>query len=276
MRPIFIVALAFALLAPTALAHVESMNQGRSLVAGPYYVYFEPKPSPPFAGQMISMVAQVSEASTGALARGTPTSVLVAGPDFTERKPMENDGTGYLIASMTLPERGNYSVRILVTDPRTNETYAAQTEFEVYANIPYRIRPVDQVVDAYEGETSTLAFEVVDPISLEPKDVTDLTLLMQHWTEDHTALLGEETKAGTKVGKGVFRYSYMFPDMGMYHMRFASDAGGFNYGETPPLHIYAISATDAAVAREDDKQTPAAPLAFLLVLAGVVALLRKR
>lgn len=272
-------ALAFLACAPQGAAHVDTYSQSTSLATGPFLVFFEPRPTPPFAGpnNPVSLVAQVADNATGTLLRDVPGTVLVGGPEeFVERKKMDADGTGYLVASMVLPARGTYSARLILFDAKSGQNFSADTEFEVFPDIAYRIRPVDQAVDVYTGSRTPLAFEVVDPRTLAPKDtLTDLTINVEHWSEDHTTFLGAEPYAATRVTTGVWRIEPTFGLPGMYHMRFASQAGGFNYTDVPLLHVYAIDPATASV--DPDKPTPGfalAPLALAVALA--LALRRKR
>lgn len=267
---------AAAALSPLAQAHVESYSQSRALEAGPFLVFFDPRPTPPFAEHASSLLVQVSDASTGTLLRDASASVVVGGPDgFNERKPLQSDGRGYQIASMIFPAAGNYSARVLVQDA-SNETHAADTEFEVFPNLPFRIRPVQAELDVYTGERTPIAFEVVDPTTLSRKDAFEtLEVRVEHWTEDHSRLLGTEPALVEKTGVGIWRVDHLFKEAGMHHIRFASEAGGFNYADVPLLHVYAISPEQAGVATTDS--TPGPGLLGALVAAGVaLALLRKR
>lgn len=273
MRILRVVA-ALALFAPSASAHDEDPSQAQALEAGPYLIFFDLRPSPPYAESAVSMVAQISDASTGTLMERAPASVVVAGPEaFSQRKTMEPDGTGYVVASMVLPERGMYSARIFVRDEATNETHAADTEFEVFPDIPYRIRHVDPTADVYTGQRVPLAFELVDPVTLEPKQVGDLSVKLEHWSEDHTQYLGEQNETATPVSRGTWRIEPVFGESGMYHIRFASAAGGFNYADVPLLHVYAISPQSAGV---DEKESPGAGALLVLALLAGIALLRRR
>lgn len=269
-------ALAALLLAPLAAAHVDSYAQSRALQAGPYLVFFEPRPTPPFANHTVSLVVQLSDGSTGTPIRGdVPVTILVGGPGgFNERKQAESDGTGYQIASMLLPERGNYSARVLIRDEATNETHAADAEFEVFPDLPFRIRPVDVALDVYTGQRTPIAFEVMDPITLERKDdaFPDLEVNVEHWSDDHSTFLGAEEATAEKTGVGVWRIDHVFKEPGMHHLRFASEAGGFNYADVPLLHVYAIPPSEG-----DLQQTPSlGTLGALAALVGAVALLRRR
>lgn len=262
-------------LAPFADAHVESYSQSRALSAGPYLVFFEPRPQPPFANATASMVAQFSENDTGSLIRSVPATVLVGGPvGFAERKRMEPDGTGYHVASMVLPARGMYSARVVIRDDARGENFSVDTEFEVFPDIPYRIRPVDQALDVFIGQRTPLAFEIVDPLTLTSKDtLTDLSVRIEHWTDDHTTFLGADEVAAHRVTSGVWRVDHLFRETGMYHIRFASTTGGFNYADVPLLHVYAIEPPGASSVSKD---TPGPAWGLVLVLVAAVALLRHR
>lgn len=262
------------LLAPLASAHVDTYSQFESLQAGPFLVGFEPRPQPPFANAASSLVAQVADAGTGTPLRDVPISIIIGGPaDFNERKQMQPDGTGYFVASIVYPAAGNYSARVLIRD-QNNDTHAVDTEFQVFPDLPVRIRPVDQAVDVYTGQRTPLAFEIVDPLTLARKDtIPDLRIKLERWSDDHTQFLGEEETTPTKTGAGVWRIDYVFPSSGMYHIRFASEAGGFTYAEVPLLHVYATSPASAGI---EDKDTPAAAPLALVGLALLVALLRRR
>lgn len=69
------------------------------------------------------------------------------------------------------------------------------------------------------------------------------------------------------------RTDHVFKATGTYHIRFASDAGGFNYADVPLLHVHA-TATTADV----DQKTPFPTLgAVVVVLAPALARsIRKR
>lgn len=276
--PVMMTLAALALLvplAPFAEGHVESYAQSRALQAGPYLLFFEPRPVPPFANHTASMVVQVSDADTGGLLTRVPITLVVAGPGgFTERKPMESDGTGYLVASVTLPLAGNYSARMLVRDESTNETFGADTEFEVFPDLPVRIRPVDQALDVITDTRTPIAFEVVDPITLARKDtLTDLTVRVEHWSDDHATFLGEEMTPAVKAGPGLWRIEPIFKEPGMYHLRFASDAGGFTYADVPLLHVYAITPEAAGTS---ERESPSLGVVAIAALALALALARRR
>lgn len=262
--------------APLASAHVDAYSQSRALEAGPFLVFFEPRPAPPFAEHTSSILVQISDAATGTPLRDASASVVVGGPaGFTERKPLESDGTGYLLASMVFPEAGNYSARVLVRDSE-NETHAADTEFEVFPNLPFRIRPVDAALDVSTDQLTPIAFEVVDPVTLDRKDdaFEALDVRVERWTEDHAQFLGAEQAGAQKTGVGVWRIDHTFKAPGMHHLRFASPDGGFNYADVPLLHVYALTPEQAGV--DEANGTPGAGLWGAIVAIGLALLLLRR
>lgn len=267
--------LALVLLAPAALAHVDSFSQSATLQAGPFLVFFEPRPTPPFANATVTMVAQVSLASTGSLVTNVVATALVGGPGVSERKALQPDGSGYLVASLFLPEPGSHSARILIRNASSNETFSADTEFEVFPDLPVRIRPMDVAQDVYVGELTPLAFEVVDPDTLERTGrLADLKVRVEHWSEDHKRSLGAEEATPRQTSPGVWRIDHRFAERGMYHLRFASDAGGFNYSEVPLLHVYAVNAPPAAT--DDPAKAPGPAVALVVGAVAALALVRRR
>lgn len=273
MKLLLALALALAL-APVASAHVDSYTQFRSFDVGPYKFAFEPRPAIPFADNPMSIVANFADNNTGALLRSVNASVLVAGPEeFVHRGPMNPDGTGYHVASMTLPAAGMYSVRVIVRDDSGN--YSATSEFEAFPDIPYRIRPVDASADATVGVITRLAFEIVDADTLARKDPGDLAVRVEHWTEDHTQMLGYEDATPERVSAGVWRIEHVFKETGMHHIRFASAAGGFNYADVPLLHVYATAAP--AVVEKDTPFPTLGGVALVVLLGlGLSLVLRER
>ncbi|HET6405840.1 MAG TPA: hypothetical protein VFH78_14450 [Candidatus Thermoplasmatota archaeon] len=270
------IALALLALAPLASAHVESYTQSRSMAVGPFLIYFEPRPTPPFAQSTVSMVAQFSDNNTGTLLRDVPSRVQVEGPDgYAEEKTMAPDGTGYHIASLVLPAAGNYTARVHVTDRSSGQEYSAQTDFEVFPNIPFRIRPVDSEADAIVGVRTPLAFEVIDPTTFARKDPGDLRVRIEHWSEDHTEFRGAEEVSPTRLSPGVWRIDHVFRSSGMYHIRFASDAGGFNYADVPLLHVYATAAGTPPPQEGNDTPWPTLGAVAVALLAALL-LTRKR
>lgn len=272
--PLALLLLAALLAAPLAAGHVENYSQARTLAAGDYLVYMEPKPAPPFANKTLSFSALLSRASDGGIETRAPAALVVTGPGgFNQTLPMRRDGTGYLLASMTPRDPGVYMVRVEVTDPATNVTHSTETDVEVFPDLPFRIRAVDEAQDVTTGRIVPLAFQVVDPTTFQRMDpFQDVTVRIERWTNDHSSMLGFEEVEPKKDGTGLWKAEYRFPQAGMYHIRFASEEAGFTYADVPLLHLYA---TDPPPAEEKSLPAPAA-LAALAVLGAVALALRRR
>lgn len=264
-----------ALLAPAAIAHVGNLDQSAALTVGDKFAAaFQPRPSTPFVNDTVSFAVLVSDRTTGYNRPDVPATVLVGGPEgFNARKDLVADGTGWRVGSVAPPAAGTYSVRLLLVDPDTNETSSADTEIEVYPDLPFRVQPVDVAQDVYTGSITRLAFEIVDPISLTRIDpFSDLEVQVEHWTEDHTQMLDSHAAAPEKLGKGLWRIEERFEQAGMYHIRFKSVAAGFNYGDVPLLHVYATAPPPS-----ESADTPFPSVALALVVVGLAALAwRKR
>lgn len=276
-RLLVLLGLALLLVAPPAAAHVESFSQAKTVNAGPYTVFLQPKPDVVFANTTLSMTAQIYFTDTGSRARETSATLIVGGPnDFSKRTEMRDDGAGYLVAAMLLPHRGNYSARVLVKD--ANTTYNADTEIEAYPDLPFRIRAGNAEQDVYVGQKATVTFEMVNRTSLRPMDgPSDLRIRLEHWNEEHTALLGTEEAPLISLGGGRWQLDHTFPDRGMYHMKFASEAVGFTYADVPILHLYATN--PPGVTDDGDggsNKTPAPGLAPTLALLAVAAFVLAR
>lgn len=270
--------LAALLAAPLASAHVEGFSQSKTLAAGPYTVFLQPKPDVIFANTTVTISAQVADNMTGQIARNVTATMLVGGPDgFNKRTEMRFDaGTGYLIGVTALPARGNYSFRLLLKAP-DGATHVAETELEAYPNLPVRIRAGDAAQDVFVGRPAGLTFQVVNTTTLQPSDAyDDLTIRYERWSDDHSAMLGVEDGTLTRVGPGLWQANHTFPERGMYHLKFASQAGGFTYADVPILHTYATAPPQADIEDAPSRSVPAPGLAPLAVALGVAALVALR
>lgn len=275
MRPLLVSALVLLalLLAPTGAAHVESFNQASTSQAGPYLVYLEPRPTPPFANDMVTFSALVSSAQTGGFLRNVPAEIVVEGPEgFRQNKTMQPDGTGYLLASMVIPRPGVHTVTLILRNATTGEASSAQTELEVFPNLPFRIRAVDQAQDMVTNTTTPIVVEVVNAITLARQDpFQDLQVRIERWSNDHSEMLGSVEVAPTRTGTGLWRFDHRFTEVGMYHIRFASEDGAFNYDEVPLLHVYVNEQPPVA-----DNETPLPGLLAALAAVALAGAVRRR
>ena len=236
----------------------------------------QPKPDVIFANATLTLSAQVAHLDTGLPAKDLTATLIVAGPnEFSKRTEMRADGS-YLLGVTSLPARGVYSFRILLKEAN-GTTYSADTEFEAYPNLPVRIQPVDANADSFVGEPVTLAFRVVNATSLRPADGhEDLRIRMEHWSDDHSQMLGSEEAALTKTPEGQWRLEHTFKKQGMYHLKFASQAGGFTYDDVPILHTYASNPIADEGEDQGERKVPSTGPLALAGLAALAALLARR
>jgi LPXTG-motif cell wall-anchored protein len=269
-------ALLLVLAAPQAAAHVESFSQAKTVNAGPYTVYLQPRPDVVFANTTLSMTVQVYVTDTGSRARDVTASLVIGGPnEFSKRSDLRDDGTGYLVASVLLPYRGNYSARVLVKD--ANQTWNADTELEAYPDLPFRVRSGNAEQDVYVGEPASLTFEVVNRSTLRPHAAFgDMRVRMEHWNDEHTQMLGVEEATPASLGDGRFVLNHTFKARGMYHLKFASDAAGFTYADVPILHTYATAPIGGEEPAAGENNAPAPGLAPLLLAALAALVLARR
>lgn len=266
------------LAAPTASAHIEGFSQARTLTIGPYLVYLQPQPDVVFANTTLSMTLQIASNATGATARGVAATLLVGGPEeFNKRIDLREDRQGnQLIGAVLLPHRGNYSIGILLKD--ANDTYRGTTDIEAYPDYPFRIRSADANQDVHINTPTTIRFEVVNRTTLRPSDpFPDLKLRVEHWSDDHTVLRDSADLPLQKDGEGYWKVTHSFPNVGMYHLKFASQAAGFTYTDVPILHLYATQPPNADVPADGLTNTvPAAGLGILVLGIAALALARRR
>ena len=266
--------LALVLLAPVAAAHLETFSQAVPLTLGPYSALVEPVPAPAYANTALTLRALFTKTETGTYATKLNASVDVTFPDGTNQsRPLEPDGSGYFIAYVVVREAGEHVARFRVQD--ADGTYENGTSVTVYPDVGVRIRPADpDLSEPVVGDEYPLGVLVLDNVTGRPRDdLVDLRVDLQHWTDDHTTMLGSEEVALEKGDGGSWRVRHVFPQKGMYHLRFASSSGGFNYDDIPLLHVYANDPLPGQVSQE--KETPLGPAAAVLALV-LVALLRRR
>lgn len=263
---------------PTVDAHVEAPSQGKSFTAGPYLVYLQPTPSTVYANTTLGLTAQLADNATGAPARGVSAALVIGGPnEYNRRVTMNEDrrGSGYLIATVLLPYEGVYSIRLLLTDDQG--TYSADTDLEAYPDLPVRIRSADETEDAFVGQISTFTFEIVNKSSLKRVDgYEDVRVRLERWTDDHGQMLGSVDVTPTRVETGLWRVEHRFMEKGMYHMRFASQGGGFTYDDVPLLHLYAEMPPEEDGGEEPGDNTVPAPGLLPLVAAPALLAARRR
>lgn len=277
--PLAFILVAAALLAAAApaAAHVEGFSQARTLNIGPYLVYLQPMPDTIYANTMLSMSAQLAHNTTGAGAKGVGVNLLVTGPgEFMKNVSLREDGRGMLVGSVLLPVRGNYTFVVELKDV-DGSVHRGETWFEAYPDLPVRIRSGDAEQDVYVGREVTLEFNVVNGTTLRAVDtLTDLRVRLEHWDDAHTRLLSEREVPLTTEGGGRWQLTHTFGSPGMYHIKFASTAGGFTYTDVPILHTYATLPLDEGLDEEAGNELPGPTPALLALGALAGALLLRR
>lgn len=264
--------LAVMAFAPSAGAHSETVAQGRALEIGNYVAYLNPDPSVLYANTSNqAFTLQVTRSDVSGYAT-VEASMTIIGPGINQTLEFRPVNQQYMIASTTIPNHGNHTVRVTLMDDEG--AHEETTTLEVYPDFPFRLRPLDAEQDVLPDRTTTLAYEVVDPITLERVDAfDDLTVRVEHWSPDHGTLLETEDIAATRVSVGLWRITHVFGE-GHYYIRFASDGGGFNYTDLPLLHtnVFAPLGADEPSAR-GGLQTPApGALGAALALAAAAGL----
>ena len=266
--------LALALLAPLAAAHLETFSQAVPLTLGPYSALVEPFPAPAYENTALTIRALFTRTDTGAYATRLNATLDVAFPDGSNQsKPLEPDGSGYFVAYVLVRERGEHGARVTVTD--AEGSWSNATDVTVYPEVGVRLRPADpDLPEPTVGEPYPLGILVLDNATLAPKEsVTDLRVDLQHWTDDHVTMLGSEEVRLEKEGAATWRATHTFREKGMYHLRFASSSGGFNYDDIPLLHVYANDPPPGPSVTP--KETPLGAVVALGALA-LVACTRRR
>lgn len=268
---IVLVTFALATLPTPANAHVDTFSEAKTLTVGPYSVYGEPGPAPIFAGKMMSYSAIITDKRTGGFASDVEVRLNVTSPNGSSRAiDLKPDQSGYHVGGMVVTERGNHTATITIKDAEA--THRGETWFEVYPDLPVRFRPAEATLDAYSGTRTPLRMEIYDPETDTAANLADVTMRVEHWSDDHTTLLGADELPMRQEAGAIWVATYTFPKPGMYHLRFASDAGGFTYADVPLLHMYAL---EPAPQNNATNETPLAPLMALGVL-GVAALALRR
>lgn len=278
MKCVLLVGLALALaLAPTlASAHIETFSQAKPLVVGPYNAIVEPVPAPAFANTALTVRALFTTIETGRYPKSVDASLEFILPDGTNTtRALEPDGKGYYLASVAVRGAGEHVARIHVDEDGKRHT--ADTTVTVYPDVAVRLKPADtDIGDPFVGQPYPLGVAIVDNVTRRPSDVlTDLSVRLEHWTDDHTTLLSSQDLVLDKRTTAVWAREHVFPEKGMYHLRFASRSGGFNYDDVPLLHVYA---SDAPAVTDEDGARRESPLglAALVVALALAVVLRRR
>lgn len=272
MRPVLrlvpALLLAALLALPAAHAHVENFSEAGSFPAGTRYdVFLDPRPAPLFTDTTVTLQAYVTDKQTGTFATDVRVFANVSMPDGgTKRVELKSDGDRSYLGGVVVTQPGEHNTTVTVTDSEGNHTGALA--FEVYPNLPVRFAPADEAADQYTNVTTTMRFEVSNPRTGGPADLEDLSMRIEHWSDDHTTMYGSEVVPMNHEGGELWVVQHVFEQPGMYHLRFASDDGGFTYEDVPLLHMYAFQSDPV---EEGANETPGLNLFVALCTVALVA-----
>ncbi len=250
---------------PLVSAHVEEFAADRTFQAGPYNVLLRPTTGIPIAGQTARYDLFLLVDDGGTLRGADPSTRATYALQQDDRLIAGAFRFVNLtwIADWTLPTPGPWNATLTIEGPAQHAS--GSVLLDVYPAVGYRIKPFTPGLDAYQGDPTTLEFNLVwyDTVKAQRGDVPhDLVMRMEHWSDNHTQLLGEHELPMTLTSRYTYAVTYDFPESGMYHLRFKSDQ--FGYNDFPVQHIYAI-ATAATTG-------PNYVRAFLVAATGTVAL----
>lgn len=267
-----LVLLLLILASPAAHAHVSNYGDTKVIAAGPYGITVSPTTSPIFANEGFALQVSVSDRSGEFVAQDVQLTVVAPDGNVTPLAGRRNvEGT--VEAPLLLTQRGNHTLVASLRD--ANGTHEGRTWLDVYPDLPLRIIPLDQSQDIVPGELVGLAVLAVDPKTEKPYPLEDLRGTVELWNTDHSVMLQQDNVTFQKTEiAGAWKMEHRFPEMGMYHMRFASESGGFGVDDLPLLHTYATPAPDSS-GPGATRPTPATPMIALFALA-FLALARRR
>lgn len=260
--------------APGASAHIELFSQAKSFQFGNYSVLIDPQPVPLFAESPLTMYALVYDFQTQT--QRIDVNVTVRFHDdqpYSENLTLEpNQQERRLVKPFTVPAGYDYAADVTLWD--ANQTFSGNATFTVYPNLPYRIRPVDEELDVEANVTTNLEVEIFDPQTQQRVNVLDdLTVKAEHWTNDHGRILDSHEFKMTNRGEGVWGADHAFPDVGMWHLWFASESGNMEYYDAPMFHMYALEPREGG---GDAARSPGIGPVLALVFVGLATLLISR
>ena len=255
---------------PTGVAHFEGYSETTATKVGPYSVVVEPSSNPIYARD-VAQLAITAYGDDGRPARVEPqlNVTLPNGTTYTMRTSTLTPG--YATAVFRPPVRGNYTLLIDVTD--ANGTYNGTTSIDVYPDLGFALIPIDPYLDVTTNTPTTVRFQTVDPDTNFPNTtLKDITIRIQHWSDDHTTLTNTTELPLRSEGASTWALDFAFPERGMYHMGFRSDSGNIPYEDIPILHTFA---TDPVVSPSVETPAPGT-LLVLSLLAGLALTLTRR
>ena len=253
-------------LVPHAEAHVENYADTKSVEVGTAYLAtLEPQPQPMFANASLTFFLLLSNRSSWETVTVESASLTLQLGDVVKTVGLEALPNRTRAASLVLSVPGNYTATLVLND--SAGSHEATTYFEVFPDLPFRFQPIEEYIDPQVNRTTRFRLQTLDPATGQPVPaLDDLRMRLEWWNDPHTVLLGTDEVQLVAEDEATWRFEYVFPVTGMYHMRLASQSGALEYGEAPMLHAYALPPSP-----EEPNETP---LPLLLVLVAVVAAAR--
>lgn len=241
------------------------------LELGPYTARLESVPTPAYANGNVTLVGLVKSASAEVPSRA---QLFVAGPDgaWTEL-PLHPDERGLFNATFFAKTPGEHTARIAAFTADDRE-FQDQVRFNVYPDLVYRIWPANPIQDDPPvGRPYRVAVAIVDHVTEEPAlDVADMSMRIERWSDDGATLVSTADVAMHHEGLGTWSGNYTFEAPTFYQVEFRSDSGRFEFGEFPPMPLYAKTRKAPA----QSSGTPGAPIALALLSIAAVAVLSRR
>ncbi len=272
MKRLVLPILLLVALAPLASAHVQSFSDTKTVIAGPYTIILNPSLSPVYTNTLLTIGADVT-GQDGMYVRRRVELVLIS-PDGTNKTlEMRRSANGGQEAPTALFEKGNHTLIARVTDE--NGTYEGRVWLDVYPSLPYQILPYDETQDIAPGEPTVFAVRLAQRGATTPPPLEDLRGSIELWNNDHSQILRQENVT-FQLGPedATWRVEHTFPEVGMYHVRFASTSGNFTLDDIPLLHTYAAPAP-ATTATRTTNDTPL-PASMALIALALLALAARR
>lgn len=250
-------ALAFALAVPAA-AHSTVQEDTESAAVGPYFLYFSTSPSIVYASEPYLATVSVTHRDFQP-AGDLEVRAVSEGFAFGFREGSKGTYTASL--ETATPGKRNVTLEI----PSSNGTVRWNVSVAVYPDLGVEIQPANATDDAFVGSPTDVAVLILDRASGAPDTrATDARFRIERWSDDHKTMFGSEEVDARNV-EGAWVVTTTFEEVGMRHVRVASESLGMGFEDAPYIHLYVLPA-DARPVPPAPKESP---LAVVLVLAAL-------
>ncbi len=180
-----------------------------------------------------------------------PRAVLAVDRSLEEREPGSYETTA------TLRRPGTYDLAFFLDSPRTIHCFEvviepnAKIEAERRRLQPIEVQPMigDRVlergdrIDLTVGETITLDFKLVDPVTGEPQaGLNDVTVLTYR-----SPGRNQQRRAARPVGEGLYRLEVEPPEAGVYYAFVESASAGLSFNESIQIILVAQDEASATL-----------------------------